>query len=128
MHAHEITSAVQKSARIDTHDHAQEAVRATLTVLGQRLSTEAEDLAAQLPTEFAQCLQGDGRAERFDLQEFYRRVADQEGRGCTPEQARQHARAVTGALREAVGSEYRHLLDQLPGDYSDLMHTENVQH
>jgi uncharacterized protein (DUF2267 family) len=126
--AHEITSAVQQSARIDSHDHAEQAVRATLTVLGQRLSTEAKDLAAQLPPEFAQCLQDAGQAERFDLQEFYRRVTDEEGRGCTPEQARQHARAVTGALREAVGAEYRHLLDQLPEDYADLMHTENVQH
>jgi uncharacterized protein (DUF2267 family) len=81
--AHEITSAVQESAGIDTYHHAQQAVRATLTVLGQRLSTEASDLAAQLPPEFAQCLQGGGQAERFDVQEFYRRVAAEEGRGCT---------------------------------------------
>ena len=128
MKAHEITSAVQQSAGIDTHDHAEQAVRATLTVLGQRLSTEAEDLAAQLPAEFAQCLRGGALVERFDLQEFYRRVAAEEGHGCTPEQARQHARAVTAALREAVGGEYRDLLAQLPDDYGDLMHTENVQH
>jgi uncharacterized protein (DUF2267 family) len=55
------------------------------------------------------------------------RVAE-EGSGCTEQEARQHARAVTAALREAVGAEYLHLLDQLPEDYSDLMHTENVQH
>jgi uncharacterized protein (DUF2267 family) len=126
--AHEITSAVQQSAGIDTHEHAEQAVRATLTVLGQRLSTEAGDLAAQLPSEFAECLRGGGQAERFDLEEFYRRVAAEEGHGCTPEQARQHARAVTAALREAVGGEYTDLLAQLPGDYADLMHTENVQH
>jgi hypothetical protein len=35
---------------------------------------------------------------------------------------------VTAALREAVGAEYRHVLSQLPRDYADLMHTENVQH
>jgi uncharacterized protein (DUF2267 family) len=126
--AHEITSAVQQSAGIDTPDHAQQAVRATLTVLGQRLSTEATDLAAQLPPEFAQCLHGDTQVERFDVAEFYRRVAAEEGPGCSPDQARQHARAVTAALREAVGAEYRHLLAQLPQDYADLMHTENVQH
>jgi uncharacterized protein (DUF2267 family) len=62
------------------------------------------------------------------VDEFYRRVAAEEGPGCTPEQARQHARAVTAALREAVGAEYRHVLSQLPRDYADLMHTENVQH
>ncbi len=31
-------------------------------------------------------------------------------------------------LREAVGAEFRQVLDQLPGDYGDLVHTENVQH
>jgi hypothetical protein len=34
---------------------------------------------------------------------------------------------MTAALREAVGAEYLHVLDQLPDEYSDLMHTENVQ-
>jgi uncharacterized protein (DUF2267 family) len=128
MKAHEIASAVQKSAGIDTHDHADKAVRATLTVLGRRLSTEAGDLAAQLPPEYAACLSDDPQVERFDVDEFYRRVATEEGSGCTPEQARQHARAVTAALREAVGAEYHHLVSQLPQDYADLMHTENVQH
>jgi uncharacterized protein (DUF2267 family) len=65
--------------------------------------------------------------QRFDSQEFYRRVAAEEGRGCSKQEARQHARAMTAALREAVGAEYLHVLDQLPDEYSDLMHTENVQ-
>ncbi len=128
MKAHELTAAVQRSAGIDTHEHAEQAVRATLTVLGQRLSTEAADLAAQLPPEFAECVRAAGDFERFDLEEFYRRVAEAEGHGCTPQEARQHARAVTAALREAVGAEYRHVVDVLPGDYADLLHTENVQH
>ena len=128
MKTHEFVSAVQESARIPDHGHAAQAVRATLNVLGQRLSTEAEDLAAQLPAELAEALPTDGSVERFGVQEFYERVADREGRGCTPEQARQHARAVTAALRAAVGPEYRDVLDQLPGDYADLMHTENVHH
>lgn len=128
MKTHEFVSAVQDSARIPDHHHAEQAVRATLNVLGQRLSTEAEDLAAQLPPELAEALPTDGSVDRFGPQEFYTRVADQEGRGCSPEQARQHARAVTAALREAVGPEYAHVLDQLPGDYADLMHTENAQH
>ncbi|MDD9208218.1 DUF2267 domain-containing protein [Georgenia sp. 10Sc9-8] len=126
MKTHEIVSAVQASAGIDTPEHAQRAVEATLTVLGQRLSTEASDLAAQLPPELAEHLPQDGEAERFDLPEFYRRVAEQEGRDCTPDEARRHARAVTAALRESVGAEYRHLLDQLPQDWGDLLHTDNV--
>ena len=128
MQTHEFISAVQRSARIDTHYHADKAVRATLTVLGQRLSTEADDLAAQLPAELAGCLGGAPEVERFDLEEFYRRVAEEEGTGCGPAEARQHARAVTAALREAVGAEYRHVLDQLPHDYADLLHTENALH
>ena len=128
MQTHELTSAVQRSAGIDTHEHAENAVRATLTVLGRRLSTEADDLAAQLPPELAEYLHAGPEVERFDLDEFYRRVAAEEGTGCSPEQARQHARAVTAALREAVGAEYRHLLAQLPTDYADLMHAENAQH
>jgi hypothetical protein len=89
---------------------------------------EASDLAAQLPPELAEELLASEGPQRFDSQEFYRRVAAEEGSGCTEQEARQHARAVTAALREAVGAEYLHLLDQLPEDYSDLMHTENVQH
>jgi uncharacterized protein (DUF2267 family) len=126
MKAQEMIKAVQESARIDTHDHAERAVRASLTVLGQRLSTEAGDLAAQLPHEFQDCLPPEGGAERFHLDEFYERVAALEGEGTTARQARQHARATVVAVRESVGPEYRHLLAQLPDEYADLMVTENV--
>src|SRR3954454_13609575 len=75
MHAHEISSAVRRSARIDTPEHADAAVRATLTVLGRRvLPTDADDLAAQLPGEYAVCLHSDAEVERFGLGEFYRWV------------------------------------------------------
>lgn len=128
MQTHEFVSAVQESARIDDHAHAEQAVRATLTVLGQRLGSEAQDLAAQLPAELAEALPTDGSVERFELPEFYDRVAQLEGRGCSAKEARQHARAVVTAIREAVGEEYLHVLDQLPGDYGDLTSTEPVVH
>jgi uncharacterized protein (DUF2267 family) len=128
MNKDQIVSAVRESASIDTRERAEKAVRATLRVLGQRLAGEASDLAAQLPPELAEELLASEGPQRFDSQEFYRRVAAEEGSGCTEQEARQHARAVTAALREAVGAEYPHLLDQLPEDDSDLMHTENVQH
>lgn len=128
MKAHEFVSAVQDSARIPDRQPAEQAVRATLNVLGQRLSTEAEDLAAQVPPELADDLPTDGSVERFGLEEFYERVADREGGECSPEKGRQHARAVTAALREVVGPEYCQVLDQLPGDYGDLTHAENAQH
>lgn len=126
MKTHELVSAVQASAGIDTHEHAERAVHATLEVLGQRLSTEAKDLAAQLPDDLAAHLRPSAEVERFGLEEFYQRVSDAEG--CSPEEARRHARAVTAALREAVGPEYRHLTAQLPDDWGDLLHTDNVQH
>ncbi|MBD0322480.1 MAG: DUF2267 domain-containing protein [Aldersonia sp.] len=128
MNADQLVSAVRESAQIDTTEHAQQAVQATLTVLGQRLSTEAAHLAAQLPPQFGECLTQSEQVERFGLDEFYQRVGEQEGRGCSAQEARRHARAVTAALKAAVGPEYLHVLDQLPDDYADLMHTENVQH
>jgi uncharacterized protein (DUF2267 family) len=128
MNKDQIVSAVRESARIDTPEHAEMAVRATLRVLGQRLAGEASDLAAQLPPELGAELLASEGPQRFDSQEFYRRVAAEEDRGCSEQEARQHARAMTAALREAVGAEYLHVLDQLPDEYSDLMHTENVQH
>jgi uncharacterized protein (DUF2267 family) len=128
MNTEQMVSAVRDSARIDTREHAEKAVRATLRVLGQRLAGEASDLAAQLSPELGAELTASSDTERFNLKEFYRRVAAEEGTGCSEHEARQHARAVTAALREAVGAEYLHVLDQLPKDYSDLVHTENVQH
>jgi uncharacterized protein (DUF2267 family) len=129
MHEHEFTAAVRRSTGLDTPEHTRAAVRATLAVLGQRLSAvEAADLAAQLPARYGDALRESPEVERFDLEEFYRRVADREGLGCSPQKARQHARAVMTAVREAIGSEYRHMLDQLPADYADLTVTENVIH
>lgn len=128
MQTHEFVSAVQKSARIDSHEHAEHAVKATLSVLGERLPSESRHLAAQLPSELAEALGTSEEIEKFGLEEFYRRVAEREGEGCQPNEARQHARAVTAAIREAVGPEYDDVVAQLPDDWGDLLHTENVVH
>lgn len=128
MNLDQIVSAVRESARIDTREHAEKAVRATVAILGQRLAGEAKDLAAQLPDELAANMPTGTEAARFDLDEFYRRVAEKEGHGCTEAEARQHARATMVAIRESVGAEWQHVLDQLPDDYADLVSTENVQH
>ncbi|MFD1212122.1 hypothetical protein ACFQ36_08715 [Arthrobacter sp. GCM10027362] len=40
----------------------------------------------------------------------------------------EHARAVTAALRETAGAEYWQVLDQLPEDWDDLLHTGDAQH
>ena len=128
MKTHEIVSAVRESAGIDTHEHAEQAVKATLNVLSRRLATEAKDLASQLPPELSEQIDRSGQAEKFDLEEFYQRVAETEGHGCTPQQARQHARAVTAAIREAVGPEYRHMASQLPDDWAELLHGGEAQY
>ena len=128
MNLDQIVSAVRESTRIDTREHAEKAVRATVAVLGQRLAGEAKDLAAQLPGDLAADMPTGTEAERFGLDEFYRRVAAKEGHGCSEAEARQHARATMVAIRESVGAEWQHVLDQLPDDYADLVSTENVQH
>ena len=71
----------------------------------------------------------EGRGERFDLQEFYRRVADREGSGCTERDARRHARATMAAIKAAITpGEFEHLVAQLPDDYAELLVTEPGQH
>src|SRR5829696_5972942 len=72
MNTEQMVSAVRESARIDTREHAEKAVRATLRVLGQRLAGEASDLAAQLPPELGAEITASPQTERFNLKEFYR--------------------------------------------------------
>lgn len=128
MKEHEIVSAVEKSAGIEGHLQAEGAVRATLHVLGQRLAGgETADLAAQLPPVLAEVLPASGPGERFGVDEFYQRVAEQEG--CNTATARQHARAVAAALKVAVtDGELRTLQSQLPGDYAELFATAGPVH
>jgi uncharacterized protein (DUF2267 family) len=125
----EFVSAVRASAEIETYEKAEVAVKATLTVLGQRLASEAPHLAAQLPTELAEYLHAeDEQVEKFDLAEFYERVARLEGHHVDPAEARRHARAVTAALRASVGDEYIHMLSQLPNEYGDLTHSDKGEY
>lgn len=130
MQQDEIVSAVAQSVGIGDHESAERAVRATLMVLGSRLAGgQTANLASQLPPALAEVLPAEGPGERFDLAEFYRRVAAAEGDQCTPERARQHARAVLAALKVGLtGHEYDHVASQLPAEYADLLGTEPVQH
>src|SRR3954463_4466458 len=85
-------TAVQQKARI-SRERAEAAARATLETLAERLSAgEARDVAAQLPPELAAYLPPRGDAERFDVEEFLRRVAEREGVDVPT--AEEHARAV----------------------------------
>ncbi|OAA23342.1 hypothetical protein UG55_103839 [Frankia sp. EI5c] len=140
MNQDELVSAVRGASRIDTVEHTEAAVRATLAVLGERLSGgETKDLASQLPPVFARVLPPTGRGERFGIEEFYRRVAEregteregteQEGRGCDQAHARQHARAVVAALKASISpGEFEDVAGQLPNDYADLLGREPIIH
>jgi uncharacterized protein (DUF2267 family) len=119
----EFIKQVQERGGFDTRDHAEGATRATLAVLGQRLAGgEPSDLAAQLPDGLAELARYDGPAESFDTAEFYRRVAEREGTGCTPGQAREHAMAVMSTVVDQITEgERQDLASQLPADYGELL-------
>jgi uncharacterized protein (DUF2267 family) len=95
MEEQEIVAAVSGSAGMTDTGHASAATRATVAVLEQRVGG-----------------QGD-----FGVEEFYRRVADEEGRGCTPDGAREHARAVVAELK--ARGQLDDAVAELPHDYQD---------
>lgn len=129
MQTDQLINAVRESTGLTDNAGAERAVRATLTVLGQRLKGgETRDLAAQLPAELKEHLPAEGPGEQFDVTSFFERVATEEGGGVTVAQARQHARATAKALEAAVSAgEWQHLASQLPEDYADMLGTETVQ-
>jgi uncharacterized protein (DUF2267 family) len=94
---------VELYASLD-RDTAKRATAATLATLGERIAKgEARDLAAELPPELAPLVATHGPAERFDLDEFIRRVA--EGEGVDLATAERHASAVFVALSRSVSEE-----------------------
>lgn len=77
----EVLAAVRENSDVADNDQAERATRATLELLGQRLSGgEPTDLASQLPGELQDTLAAHtGQAERFDVEEFLQRLAHREG-------------------------------------------------
>jgi uncharacterized protein (DUF2267 family) len=129
MQEHEFVSAVKESLDLPDNRSAERAVKATLTVLGQRLEGgEAKDLASQLPGSLADALPNEGGGERFDVDTFYQRIAEQEGEGVTVAQALQHARAIAKGLETALtDGEWQNFTSQLPNDFQDFLGTDPVQ-
>jgi uncharacterized protein (DUF2267 family) len=114
---------VRERAGID-EDRAEKAVRATLNTLAQRLAGgEPHDLASQLPEELKETVEltaGEGAGIRWDADEFVAKVAAREG--CSPEQARDHVRAIFAALRDAVTpGEFDDIVSQLDRSYAELL-------
>ena len=129
MQEHEFVSAVKESLGLPDNDAAATAIRSTLVVLGQRLSGgETKDLASQLPGGLKEYLPDEGAGERFDVNTFYERIAEQEGGGVTVAQARQHARSIAKGLETALtDGEWSNFVSQLPSDYADFLGTEPVE-
>jgi uncharacterized protein (DUF2267 family) len=103
------------------HEDAENAARATLQTLAERISQgEARQLAEQLPPELAPWVPAAGKGEPFDMDEFLRRIAEREG--VELETARRHARAVLAAVARAVGhDQFDDVVAQLPKDYAALL-------
>lgn len=111
---------VQHRARLASSGEALRATQAVLEVLAQRLAGgEAEDLAAQLPSEFKDYLRQPNHGESFGLDEFFERVQAREGVDL-PESVH-HVRAVISVLKDAVSAgEIADVRAQLPSEYDPL--------
>ena len=74
----EFIGKVQAAARLPSRGDAEKATRVTPDTLGERLAGgEPSNLAAQLPEEIGRYLEGrEGTAERFGLDDFFKRVSE----------------------------------------------------
>jgi uncharacterized protein (DUF2267 family) len=102
-------------------DEAERATRAVLETLAERIAGgEARDLVTRLPTQLAPFLHTNEDAERFDADEFIRRVAERAG--ADPDTAERYTRAVFTAVWRAVGrSEFDDVVAELPRDFAPLL-------
>jgi uncharacterized protein (DUF2267 family) len=120
-------SLVARRAQIP-NDEAELAAGAVLETLAERLTPgEVTQLLEQLPMEVAVWFHRvPGRAvQRYDVDEFLRRVAQREGTDVAT--AESHARAVFAALREVVsGDEIQDVLADLPEDFRAIVLNEAV--
>jgi uncharacterized protein (DUF2267 family) len=118
---HEAFIDVVRAAAALDRDGAERATRATLHTLAERIDRgEARALATQLPPELAPWVATTTSAERFDVDELVRRVAQREG--VDEPIAYGHIRAVFDALARAVGpDELADVAAQLPKDYAALL-------
>jgi uncharacterized protein (DUF2267 family) len=107
-----------------SREESADITRAVLEGLADQLSEgEARRLAADLPA-LAEQLQARRRRKKeahpVRLRDFIRQVSERTG--LTDEEARAGAGAVLAVLREALGEEeFRHLIGQLPAEYTRLM-------
>lgn len=116
---------VQAVAQMDSREDAQRATKATLETIRERIvGDEAKDLAAQLPQQFGEYLQGrEGESgQPFSMTEFVERVSTKEQ--VEPTVATNHIRAVFTVLQSAVTpGEFADFKANFSDDYIDLFAT-----
>lgn len=113
---------VRDKAKLSSDEEAVAAVRATLSVLAERITGgQAQDLAVYLPNEIRKYLAGAPReAKALDKEEFLDRIAriEQTDR----DTAMKHAAAVLTTLTDTVPrEEIQDTLDQLPSGVRHLV-------
>lgn len=120
MKTHEFLARVREQGAYPSQAAAERVTQVVLGVLARRLDPrEVKDLAAQLPEPLQEALLPDGSQERFGVEEFVRRIADE--LGVTVETAKWDASAVLTTLAEAVsGGELNQVLTQPPAGYALL--------
>ena len=116
---HEFLALVGARAGL-THHQAQRATDAALLTLSERITPrEKQVLATGLPRDLRPAvLEAPRRAERFDADEFVRRMGEREGVGA--DDAIVHAHAVLAALAESVPGDLDYVRAQLSPDYAPL--------
>jgi uncharacterized protein (DUF2267 family) len=107
-------------------DEARRAIDAVLQTLALRIAGgEVDDLRARLPVQFHPALErgkelSGGKATRMRLDDFVRRVAEEEG--ISLDRALEHVSAVLRTVRDAVGEEeFLDVTSQLPAEYEALV-------
>jgi len=118
----EFLSAVQERLGLVDKEEAETAVRSVLAATADRLTPEeANDLASQLPHEFAEFIRRrTGGVQKMDYETFISRIQhdlDLE----SPEQAERVARGVLSVVRDAVGEgEWQDVVSQMPMDMKEM--------
>ena len=100
---------------------SERAIRATLQTLAEHVTREeARQVAGLLPVELGPWLHtGSWGAQRFDVDEFVRRIGERAEVDLST--AQRYAAAVFTALSQAVPEEYDNIVAQLPRDFTPLL-------
>jgi uncharacterized protein (DUF2267 family) len=116
----EFMTTVEQVAGI-SGEEAEQVSCPTLRTLARRITIgEAADLRELLPDALRPCMEPGGPAEKFHVDEFIQRIAEEVG--VAPEAAEGQARGVLAALWRAVGpDEFDDLRSELPKDFSPLL-------